>query len=435
MVPLYFTFQDIAPFTGTDYFIFVMVIPLIWLLPFLADRFIALRLDSFVSTLVLPLAWISLEYISLVTSPYGSWGSLAYTQYGNLPLLQILSVTGMWGITFLIVWFGSVVNWAWERQFEWKKIRSGIGAYTCILILVLLFGSINILFPPESSTVRVASIAAPRSSFMDPDIQVSLQRLSSGDITETELESLRAAFRANNDGLFDRSMREAHAGAKIIYWAEANSFILKEDEAALIERGRMLARQEGIYLGIALGTFTKGNELIENKIVLIEPSGEIAWEYFKARPVPGEGSIPGDGRILTLDTQYGKMAAVICFDMDFPQLIHQAGENGVDVMFNPSNDWKEIAPLRMQMATFRAIENGFSLVRPTSNGLSVATDYQGRMLAYTNYFTGEDRTMISYIPTKGITTIYSKIGDVFAWMCIAGLIILLGWVAVLGRKR
>ncbi len=104
-------------------------------------------------------------------------------------------------------------------------------------------------------------------------------------------------------------------------------------------------------------------------------------------------------------------------------------------MFNPSNDWKEIAPLHMQIATFRAIENGFSLVRPTSNGLSVATDYQGRVLTTTNYFTSEDKTMISYIPTKGVTTIYSRIGDVFAWLCIAGLIALLVWVAVLGRRR
>ncbi len=308
------------------YIIFVLIVGLIGVLPFLADRLIAPKLDGFVSTLVLPLAFTSLEYISFVTSPSGSLGSLAYTQYGNLPLLQILSVTGMWGITFLIVWFGSVVNWAWERQFEWKKVRSGIGAYAGILILVMLFGSINLLFSPASGTVRVASIAAHEILLTNPDIQVSLQRLSSGEITETELESLRTVFRANNDDLFEQSGREARAGAKIIYWAEVNSLVLKEDEAAFIERGRRLASQEGIYLGMTLDTLNRSQKLGENKIVLIKPSGEIAWEYFKARPAPGEGSMPGDGRILTLDTQYGKIASVICSDMDFPQLVRQAGE-------------------------------------------------------------------------------------------------------------
>lgn len=433
MFPLYFAFQGIIPVTGTGYIIFVLIAGLFGILPFLADRFIAPKLDGFVSTLVLPLTWTSLEYISFVMSPSGSLGSLAYTQYGNLPLLQILSVTGMWGITFLIVWFGSVVNWAWERQFEWKKVQRGIGAYAGILVFVMLSGSINLLFSsPAPSTVRVASIATHEILLTDPDIQVSVQRLSSGEITEAEIESLRAAFRANNDNLFEQTEREARAGAKIIYWAEINSLVLKEDEAALIERGRRLANQEGIYLGMALDTLNRAQKLGENKIILIKPSGEVAWEYFKARPVPGEGSVQGDGRILTLDTQYGKIASVICSDMDFPRLVRQAGEAGVDVMFNPANDWKEIAPLHMQIATFRAIENGFSLVRPTSNGFSVATDYRGRVLAGTNYFISQDKTMISYIPTKGVTTIYSRVGDAFAWLCIASLIALFVWVR---RKR
>ena len=52
----------------------------------------------------------------------------AYTQYGNLPLLQLLSVTGLWGIDFLMSWLASVVNWAWERGFAWPRVRGGDGA-------------------------------------------------------------------------------------------------------------------------------------------------------------------------------------------------------------------------------------------------------------------------------------------------------------------
>jgi apolipoprotein N-acyltransferase len=257
-----------------------------------------------------------------------------------------------------------------------------------------------------------------------------VERFQEGEITEAELESIRTEFNANTDDLFERSEREARAGARIIFWSEGAGYVLKEDEAALIERGGTLASQEEIYLGMALATFISGQSLVENKIVLIEPSGEVAWEYFKARPVPGEASVRGDGEILTFDTPYGKIAAVICFDMDFPHLIRQAGEAGVDVMFNPSNDWKEVAPLRMQMARFRAIENGFSIVRPTSHGLSAAADYQGRVLAITDYFTSEDPVVIAYIPIKGVTTIYSRIGDLFAWLCMAGLVAAIGWVLV-----
>ena len=107
-------------------------------------------------------------------------------------------------------------------------------------------------------------------------------------------------------------------------------------------------------------------------------------------------------------------------------------------MFTPANDWKEFAPLHMQMATFRAIENGFSLVRPTSNGFSVAVDYRGRTLETVDYFASKDHVMISYVPTKGVRTVYSQVGDIFAWLCIAGFVIFLGWAIVstaLRRRR
>ena len=430
IVPFYFAWQGVVPIPGIGYFIFVVIISLFNASIFLIDRLVAPRLKGFVSTLVFPLAMVTMQYIMTLVSPYGSFGSLAYTQYGNLPLLQILSVTGLSGITFLLAWFASVVNWAWEQQFEWKKVWRGVVTYAGILAVLLLASGAYLISPPSSGTIRVAAIAATEIVEMDQDIQDSALRFLSGEITETELESIRTEFNANIDDLLERSEREAHAGAGIVFWSEGAGYVLKEDETALIERGRRFARQEGIYLGMALASFKSGQRLIENKIVLIEPSGEVAWEYFKARPVPGEPVVRGDGEILALDTPYGKIAAVICFDMDFPNLLRQAGEAGVDVMFNPSNDWEEVASLRMRMATFRAIENGFSLVRPTSNGFSVATDYQGRVLAITDYVTSEDPVVIAYVPTKGVKTIYSQIGDIFAWLCMAGLVTAIGWVLV-----
>jgi len=79
------------------------------------------------------------------------------------------------------------------------------------------------------------------------------------------------------------------------------------------------------------------------------------------------------------------------------------------------------------MARFRAIEQGFNLVRHASNGLSIATDYQGRVLSRMDHFTTADRVLISEVPTRGVDTVYSRIGDLFAWLCIAaslGLIVL-----------
>ncbi|MGB7063478.1 MAG: apolipoprotein acyltransferase, partial [Candidatus Zixiibacteriota bacterium] len=121
--------HGLIPLSGVFYYILAGGLALIFWLAYLADRLLTPRIMGFVGTLVFPSAWTTLEYVYTITNPYASWGALGYTQYGNLPLVQIVSVTGIWGLTFLITWFASVFNWAWERDFTWAKIRWGTSLY------------------------------------------------------------------------------------------------------------------------------------------------------------------------------------------------------------------------------------------------------------------------------------------------------------------
>ena len=93
-------------------------------LPYLADRLLVNRLRGFAATLVFPLLQVSLEYFITIVSPLGSWGSLAYTQHSFLPFLQLLSITGMWGLSFLIAWLAPVVNWACEQTLRGSGCES-----------------------------------------------------------------------------------------------------------------------------------------------------------------------------------------------------------------------------------------------------------------------------------------------------------------------
>ena len=163
---------------------------------------------------------------------------------------------------------------------------------------------------------------------------------------------------------------------------------------------------------------------MENKIVLIQPDGARAWEFFKARPVPGREaaiSISGDGKMRILDTPYGRISAAICFDADFPRLLAQAGRSKVDILLVPSNDWKAIDPWHTRMASFRAIEQGFNLVRHASHGFSAAFDYEGHELASMDHFVTEDRSLLAYVPIRGTRTLYSICGDWFGWLCVGSL--------------
>jgi len=203
---------------------------------------------------------------------------------------------------------------------------------------------------------------------------------------------------------------------------------LKDDEKELVERGCKLARDKNIYFGLSLFVMPKKfpNTKGEAKIIWIDPEGNIIWEFNKAYPTPSDPINPGEKKIKTFDTPYGRIASVICFDMDFPTFINQAGKKNVDIMLVPANDWKEITPYHTNMSKLRAIENGFSMVRGTGQGLSLAVDYNGKVLSQLNFYQTEENIMISDVPIKRAKTVYASMGDWFPWICIIGLFYIFG---------
>ena len=397
-------------------------------LPFLIDRLLAHRLSGFASTLVLPVAWVTVEYIHYSLNPLGQWNLIAYSQARNLSLLQLVSVTGIWGITFLMAWFAATVNWAWEFDFAWSKIRRGAAIHASSLAAVLLLGQARMaLSPPTARTVRMASVT------VSPEGSNRNYFAMTTDESNESLRNNQGPVLAIQDTLFSRSRREARAGAKLVFWAEANAVVHTQHEEALIERGKKLASEEQVYLLMSLYTVYPGERPPENKTVTIDPQGAVRSIYHKTMVII-EPPEPGDGVMPTLATPFGKITSAICFDYSFPDFIRQAGRANIDIAINPSWDWKPIDPYHTWVSAVRAVENGFSLVRQTNDGLSAAVDYQGRVLARMDHFTAEEPVMVSDVPTEGVTTVYSRIGDSFAWLCVAAFVWLVGSVAA-RRKR
>lgn len=422
-----FQFRGMVPIPGAFYYLFLIIVGILGVLPYLLDLLLAHRLGGLVATLVFPTTWVAVEYLFSL-GPYGSWGSIAYSQYGDPALLQLLSVTGLWGITFLIGWFAAVGNLVWEEGFASKRIR--LDAFLCVGVIAAIFllGGARLAFaPPSAPTVRVAALAKMKVAPMPGNAM--FYRMIRNESTSADMAALLRWTTATNNNLLSRAAREMQAGAKIVFWGETNAMVLKQNEAALIARGSALAKKYHAYLGMALGVWDKGQKPpFENKFVLIEPDGRIAWTYYKAHPIPGLREtiqVRGNGKLPVSDTPYGRLSAIICFDADFPQLLAQAGALGADIVLDPSSDWRAIDPWHTRMASFRAIEQGFNLVRATSGGLSAAFDYQGRRLAAMDYYRTVDPTMIADVPTKGVRTIYSRLGNWFAWLSMAVLLALI----------
>jgi apolipoprotein N-acyltransferase len=110
--------RGVIPIAGPPFYAVAGVIALSLAMPLVADRLVGPRIAGAWSTLVFPMAWVAIEFAQARVGGYGTNGSIAYTQSGNLPLVQLAAVTGIWGITFLIAWFASIVNWSWERQID-----------------------------------------------------------------------------------------------------------------------------------------------------------------------------------------------------------------------------------------------------------------------------------------------------------------------------
>ena len=419
------------PGEGVAYWITFVVSVAPTLVPYALDRGLVHRISPVTGTFVFPLAYAVLDYITSF-GPYGSWGAEAYSQYGELALLQVVSVTGLWGLTFLIGWFAAVANLIWEDG--WKRgagVRAS-GGFLITIALILLLGGLRLTaFAPDSSTVRIASLSA--SGPAAPD---ALHRLIAGKATMDDLAQIRAWAKPIDEDLLRRADETARSGARIVFWAEGNAPTLQEDEAALLFEGSQLAVKDKIYLGMALAVWVPGaTRVLQNEIVMIEPDGAVAWRYRKTRPVPGDEaamSAPSDGQLRVLDTPFGRLSAAICFDADFPQTLRQAGLLNADIVLNPANEWAAIDPWHAQMASLRAIEEGASVIHGASHGLSAAFDYEGNRLAAVDYFRSTGGTMIADVPTRGVRTVYSRLGDWFPWACAVALLALIV-TAVRGR--
>lgn len=121
------------------------------------------------------------------------------------------------------------------------------------------------------------------------------------------------------------------------------------------------ACQNGIYLVLPLGIFPADPnpcQLIKNMLLVISPTGAIVMEHVKYGGYIFEGyQIRGDGKLQNVDTLFGVHSGEICWDMDYPATIQQAGQNGTGLLLIPSLDWFEIDPVHIHMAVFRTVMN------------------------------------------------------------------------------
>jgi apolipoprotein N-acyltransferase len=351
----------------------------------------------------------------------------------------------MWGLTFMITWFGSVGYWVLQNYSLKEKIKQGVIIYISILILILVYGSIRLNMPLVGSTVKIAGIHCQDKRVDGTKMNKYLE------MKDTNNFKIVSSTIINR--LTQETVKQSNAGAKIVVWSEISSKILKQDEDSLINVFKNLARQQKIYLLTTPYTISPNSSLRflpnapeklvnvnsesdvkpENKILLFSPDGELILTHYKYGGNFMEGTMQGDRIIKAVNTEYGKLSAIICWDGDFPSVVKQVGKLQADILFIPASDWEQLDPTHTYVAIFRGIENGCSVIRQTRNGLSIMTDPRGKVISQMDHFKNTSWVTVGQVPNKKWFTLYPIIGDLFGWLSFLGLLYFV--IKTLAKKK
>ncbi len=396
--------------------------------PYVIDRLLMKRGDKFYSTLIFPSAVVLVEY--LLSLILGIWGNSSVAQFHHFNLIQSTSVFGIFGISFLVAWMASVINWVIFNGSEKSMLIRGLGIYGFVFALVVVYGSIRInLFPPRSGTVKVATIVS------DTDIhevfevwEEHIPELISMDRPVIPVKVFSDPKDIENQ--IERTHVALQQGAKIVVWNEMALIVTQQQRDSVLHQIRLLCRRYHAYVLVAFLEESPDAmpKPFHNTSIFLQPDGGIVWVYLKAYLTPPEKLIinPGDARIPFIDTEYGRIGNAICSDVDFTGYMSQIGRNRLDILLVPAFDWEEITPYHSNLAAFTAIQFGVSLVRANGKGVVAFYDYQGHVLGMTDTFFSTSKINYAEVPIQSTTTVYSIIGNIFVYFATTFLLIILG---------
>ncbi|KAK9729531.1 hypothetical protein K7432_000213 [Basidiobolus ranarum] len=413
-------------------------------LPFVAYKVFINRWSNLhLSVLSFPVSWTGVWIVYYYISPIGSWGSYAYSQVGIEPIIQLSSLAGISGIDFILSWSASVLNLLlnWDyfhssqttigeeqpllssqnrtnstpttHKISWKKLCTPIGIYLTVMSILLSYGAARHNILPGSFYMK----------FIDQTIPSTV---TLGCVIGNNIDSKHSEY-------FEQTRDLASKGGEIIIWSEsAVSVENPKSYESLVNQARNISITYGIYLGITYNKRYPGEEYGQNMVTLLDPKGQIAYTYQKSHPVVMVETdlAPGPKVIPYVDTpKYGRLASAICFDLDFNSFMRQAGENEVDILLQPSWTWGPIGKYHSEIQSFRAVENGMTILRCSSWSPSTVYDSTHHLYAYKqNLGVG---SMLAEVPLRRhTTTLYTIFGDLFAWCCFATMLlyITVSWV-------
>jgi apolipoprotein N-acyltransferase len=349
------------------------------------------------AALAFAFVWVAMEFLQELSSPHSTWGNLAYTQSDNLPVKQIASVTGVWGVSFCVMAVSALFS-----ATLLTRDRKRVGVVLAVVFLgVLCFGFARVATTPNAQHLRVVLLATDARSSLFPhkdDAGVALARSYANKI-------------------------DAMPSADIVIVPEKIASMsdtgVQEADAIFAEAARI--KHEYVLYGVDHRTGDK----TFNQSRLFSPNGELLASYDKHHLVPGIERVdsPGTHRIV-LDLPTGRVGLTICKDMDFPRLSREYGRDGAALLLVPAWDFVLDDWYHDRMAVMRGVESGFSIARAAKQGLLTVSDSRGRVIAEQSSAQTPFGILVTDVPFAHARTIYARFGDWFGWVAVIAAVAL-----------
>ena len=352
--------------------------------------------------MAVPVLWTALGFVNAQLSPHGTWGDLGYSQMNAPILIQIAALTGLWGIGFLVLLVAAGVASVANRDTP-SSMRVGVAGLTmAVLALALGYGGWRLhsagLEPHDSVLIGLAAMETTGIS-PQPD-SVKGQKLS---------QRYAAAIE-----------KLASDGAQVVVLPEKVWSLNQASAPALAQ----LAQRYSVTL--VAGVVMHRNEREYNMALALGGHGNESAEYTKHHLVPGweRAFTPGSG--YTTLAWLARTGLAICKDMDFPAMGRSYAKSDVRLLLVPAWDFGTDSWLHSRMAILRGVESGFAIARAARDGTLTLSDDRGRVMAETPSNLGADAVLLGTLPLRSDRTLYARWGNWFAWLDLAGLIVLSG---------
>ncbi len=344
------------------------------------------------AVLVLPAAWTAAEFLFGMVGVFGAWWSIGYSQAGVDPIVRVAALTGVWGISFLVLAVSSAIGTTIAPGIRTSRRLSVVGATVVVLAAFIGAGLWSSASASRGPVTRVGLVALAQPPMYVP--------VASPDGARMITEAVTAV-----DQLADQ-------GADVIVFSEKAWHAERSDLFLLRDPLTAVAARRGVDVVVGLELEQPDGTI---NAAIAYPGETI---YAKRHLVPGlesellVGSVP-------VQIPGRSWALAICFDLDRPALVRQNRAEGATLILAPALDFSVDHWLHSRMAVIRAAESGIAIARSAQLGELTAIDARGTVRASVRTDITETHTALADVHTAGDLTPYVRWGDWFGALSIA----------------